>query len=75
MRIRSDPPLDLVSIDNLPSTLPREASDAFNALLAPALLQWPTHKCWADSEAVFRENMKKLESVNKRRRVEKEEDA
>ena len=50
LRIREEPVLDLISIDNLPSTLPREASDAFNALLSPALLVWPEHKCWAESE-------------------------
>jgi saccharopine dehydrogenase (NAD+, L-lysine-forming) len=38
-RITTEPaPLDVIAIDNLPSLLPREASDAFSADLAPLLV-------------------------------------
>lgn len=36
-RLRTDPPLDLIAIDNLPSLLPHEASTDFSAQLAPQL--------------------------------------
>ena len=36
-RLRDDPALDLISIDNLPSLVPREASTDFSAALAPQL--------------------------------------
>lgn len=45
-------PLDLVSIDNLPSVLAEEASHAFAALLLPALLQYPDAQGWKDAEKV-----------------------
>jgi hypothetical protein len=37
--------------------------------LTPALLVWPGHKVWADSEAVYRENMEKLEKSAKRQKT------
>jgi saccharopine dehydrogenase (NAD+, L-lysine-forming) len=36
-RLRADPVLDLISIDNLPSLIPREASTDFSAALTPHL--------------------------------------
>lgn len=45
-------PLDVVSIDNLPSVLAEEASYAFADLLLPALLEYPTDKGWAEAENV-----------------------
>ncbi|GLW92409.1 saccharopine dehydrogenase [Actinokineospora globicatena] len=36
-RLRADPPVDIIAIDNLPSLLPREASVAFSADLTPLL--------------------------------------
>lgn len=37
-RLRSEPaPLDIIAIDNLPALLPREATEAFSAELAPQL--------------------------------------
>jgi saccharopine dehydrogenase (NAD+, L-lysine-forming) len=36
-RLRKEPPLDLIAIDNLPSLLPREASVAFSGQLTPLL--------------------------------------
>ncbi|MEV1068125.1 saccharopine dehydrogenase [Streptomyces sp. NPDC050263] len=37
-RLRKEPPLDLIAIDNLPSLLPRESSADFSADLTPLLL-------------------------------------
>ena len=39
-RLREEPPLDLIAIDNLPSLLPREASTDFSAALLPQLLDF-----------------------------------
>ena len=37
-RLRKEPPLDLIAIDNLPSLLPEEASTDFSATLLPQLM-------------------------------------
>ena len=42
----SEPPLDLIAIDNLPSLLPREASADFSAALLPQLLDFETGGAW-----------------------------
>ncbi|MDR6976214.1 saccharopine dehydrogenase (NAD+, L-lysine-forming) [Streptomyces sp. 3330] len=39
-RLRKDPPLDLIAIDNLPSLLPRESSVDFSSDLTPRLLDF-----------------------------------
>lgn len=39
--ITSGPPMTVVSIDHLPTLLPREASDAFSTDLLPSLLTLP----------------------------------
>jgi saccharopine dehydrogenase (NAD+, L-lysine forming) len=39
-RLRKEPPLDLIAIDNLPSLLPRESSTDFSAALVPQLLDF-----------------------------------
>ncbi|KAI0710748.1 Formate/glycerate dehydrogenase catalytic domain-like protein [Earliella scabrosa] len=52
-----NPPLAMVSIDQLPTLLPREASEQFSANLLPALLQLPNRKTarvWCDAEELFR---------------------
>lgn len=36
-RVADDPPLDVIAIDNLPSLLPREASESFSAELTPLI--------------------------------------
>lgn len=36
-RVSDEPPLDVIAIDNLPSLLPREASEDFSAALSPLL--------------------------------------
>lgn len=51
-RVCDDPPLDIVSIDNLPSVLALEASHAFAELLLPALLAYPEDKGWTEAKQV-----------------------
>ncbi|MFI7500111.1 saccharopine dehydrogenase [Streptomyces sp. NPDC049687] len=46
-RLRKEPPLDLIAIDNLPSLLPRESSTDFSAALLPQLLEFPAGGAWA----------------------------
>jgi len=45
--------LAVIAIDNLPSLLPREASDDFSAQLAPYLPQLPDGDCWERSRRAF----------------------
>lgn len=40
-RLEAGPPLTVVSIDHLPTLLPREASDAFSNDLLPSLMTLP----------------------------------
>ncbi|MET7685362.1 saccharopine dehydrogenase [Streptomyces sp. NPDC005423] len=46
-RLRAEPPLDLIAIDNLPSLLPRESSTDFSAALLPLLLEYGVGTAWA----------------------------
>ncbi|KZV94107.1 Formate/glycerate dehydrogenase catalytic domain-like protein [Exidia glandulosa HHB12029] len=53
-----NPPLEVVSIDHLPTLLPREASEQFSSDLLPSLLELPRRKearVWTEAEALFRE--------------------
>jgi saccharopine dehydrogenase (NAD+, L-lysine-forming) len=45
--------LSVIAIDNLPSLLPREASDDFSAQLARYLAQLPDGDCWERSRRAF----------------------
>ena len=48
----------MISIDHLPSLLPREASEAFSAALLPSLLQlndWKSAQVWQQAEKLFKE--------------------
>ncbi|MFI9615080.1 saccharopine dehydrogenase [Streptomyces sp. NPDC052023] len=45
-RLRKEPRLDLIAIDNLPSLLPRESSADFSAALTPQLLDFHTGGAW-----------------------------
>ncbi|WP_225826023.1 saccharopine dehydrogenase [Streptomyces naphthomycinicus] len=45
-RLREEPPLDLIAIDNLPSLLPRESSADFSAALLPQLLAFGAGGAW-----------------------------
>ena len=52
-----NPPMLMVSIDHLPSLLPREASEQFSANLLPSLLELPNRDkahVWVGAEEVFR---------------------
>jgi saccharopine dehydrogenase (NAD+, L-lysine forming) len=54
----NDPPLSVISIDHLPSLLPRESSEAFSAALLPSLLQlkdWKNVRVWQQAEKLFKE--------------------
>lgn len=51
------PPLSVISIDHLPTLLPREASEQFSSDLLPSLLQFPKRdqaRVWTDAEKLFR---------------------
>ncbi|MEU6097609.1 saccharopine dehydrogenase [Streptomyces sp. NPDC047079] len=45
-RLREEPVLDLIAIDNLPSLLPLEASGDFSAALTPLLLDFEVDGAW-----------------------------
>lgn len=58
------PVLTVVSIDHLPTLLPRESSEAFSHDLLPSLLEFPkrkTARVWVEAEKLFRE--KEAEAV------------
>jgi len=51
-----NPPLQVVSIDHLPTLLPREASEQFSRDLLPSLKQLPhreSARVWVEAEALF----------------------
>ncbi|KAK7432303.1 Saccharopine dehydrogenase [Neonectria magnoliae] len=53
-------PLSVISIDHLPSMLPREASEAFSEGLKESLLslnERATSRVWADAEKLFKEKV------------------
>ncbi|TDL28360.1 saccharopine dehydrogenase [Rickenella mellea] len=63
-----NPELTVVSIDHLPTLLPREASEQFSADLLPSLIEFPRRKeerVWVDAEKLFREKMS--EAVSEKR--------
>ena len=54
------PSLSVVSIDHLPTLLPREASEQFSADLLPSLLELPKRqsaRVWTDAEKLFKEKL------------------
>ncbi|KAF8079290.1 hypothetical protein FPV67DRAFT_109115 [Lyophyllum atratum] len=55
-----NPPLSMISIDQLPTLLPREASEQFSADLLPSLLEFPNSRVWTDAGKVFREKLDTL---------------
>ncbi|MER6413270.1 saccharopine dehydrogenase [Streptomyces humidus] len=59
-RLRKEPPLDLIAIDNLPSLLPREASVDFSAALTPQLLHFGADRAWARCLDRFHEASREL---------------
>jgi saccharopine dehydrogenase (NAD+, L-lysine-forming) len=59
-RLRKEPPLDLIAIDNLPSLLPRESSDDFSAALTPQLLDFTVGGPWGRCLERFRQACRDL---------------
>lgn len=59
-RVHTHPPLDVMAIDNLPSLLPREASESFAAQLLPVLacLHRPDEGTWVRAKAIFQEHLR-----------------
>ena len=60
VKVTTGPPLTVISIDHLPSLLPREASEAFSAALLPSLLQLEKRheaNVWKQAENLFREKV------------------
>ena len=58
-------PLSVISIDHLPSLLPRESSEAFSAALLPSLLElmnWKNARVWQQAERLFKEKCATLPS-------------
>jgi len=56
-------PLSVISIDHLPTMLPRESSESFSAALLESLLALKDRKnsrVWADAEKLFREKVATL---------------
>ncbi|KIJ21575.1 saccharopine dehydrogenase [Paxillus involutus ATCC 200175] len=54
------PALSVVSIDHLPTLLPREASEQFSSDLLPSLLELPQRqsaRVWTDAEKLFKEKL------------------
>ncbi|KAJ0351978.1 hypothetical protein COL154_003780 [Colletotrichum chrysophilum] len=58
-----NPPLSVISIDHLPSLLPREASEAFSNDLLPTLLElknWRSNPVWVRATKLFEEKVATL---------------
>ena len=58
-----DPPLSVISIDHLPSLLPREASEAFSEALLPYLKQlkdWRNAEVWQDAEKLYQSKVEEM---------------
>lgn len=63
VKVKQSPPLSVISIDHLPSLLPREASEAFSSALLPSLLQLKDRRMtrvWQQTEQVFKEKVATL---------------
>jgi saccharopine dehydrogenase (NAD+, L-lysine-forming) len=68
----TNPPLSVISIDHLPSLLPREASEAFSQALLPSLLQLKNRKespVWQQAEKLFGEKVLTLPEEMRRMAV------
>jgi saccharopine dehydrogenase (NAD+, L-lysine forming) len=60
VEVSNHPPLTVISIDHLPSLLPRESSEAFSLALMPSLLQLKDRKdsrVWQQAEQLFRDKV------------------
>lgn len=52
--------MSVISIDHLPTLLPREASEQFSADLLPSLLEFPNRKSarvWTEAEQLYKEKL------------------
>ncbi|KAI0307930.1 Formate/glycerate dehydrogenase catalytic domain-like protein [Multifurca ochricompacta] len=61
-----NPPLDVISIDHLPTLLPREASEQFSADLLPSLLEFPDRehaRVWVDAKKLYEEKLAEAAKV------------
>jgi saccharopine dehydrogenase (NAD+, L-lysine-forming) len=61
--VSGDLPLSVISIDHLPSLLPREASDAFSKALLPSLLELDKRheaRVWREAEDLFNKKVAEL---------------
>lgn len=67
--IRSEvAPVSVISIDHLPTLLPREASEQFSGELLPSLAEFPRRKrarVWTDAEALFQAKLGEAVDVGK----------
>lgn len=57
------PPLSVISIDHLPSLLPRESSEIYGSDLLPVLLtlkDWRNDPVWSRAEKLFHEKVAEL---------------
>ncbi|WP_163847500.1 saccharopine dehydrogenase [Pseudooceanicola aestuarii] len=63
LRVRTDPVLDVMAIDNLPSLLPLESSEDFARQLLPFLKEVGTldGTVWGRAEKIFKTNMEALQ--------------
>ncbi|WP_171111556.1 MULTISPECIES: saccharopine dehydrogenase [Streptomyces] len=62
-RLRKEPELDLIAIDNLPSLLPKESSADFSAALTPQLLDFHTGGPWGRCRERFHAAVRELAIV------------
>ncbi|EED19653.1 saccharopine dehydrogenase Lys1, putative [Talaromyces stipitatus ATCC 10500] len=65
-----DLPLDVISIDHLPSLLPRESSEMFSTALLPSLLQLKDRenaRVWKQAEELFEQHVATLPEELKKR--------
>ncbi|KAL3423420.1 alanine dehydrogenase/PNT domain-containing protein [Phlyctema vagabunda] len=63
VEVKGDPRLSVISIDHLPSLLPREASEAFSNDLLSSLLhlnEWRTYPVFSRAEKLFQEKVATL---------------
>lgn len=49
--------MSVISIDHLPTLLPREASEQFSGDLLPSLLEFPSSRVWVEAEELFKKKV------------------
>ncbi|KAK9368041.1 hypothetical protein V1509DRAFT_624083 [Lipomyces kononenkoae] len=63
VELANGPKLSVISIDHLPSMLPREASEAFSAALLPSLMSLPDRKnarVWKEAQDLYETHVARL---------------